>query len=143
MKTPIAHAPAAYANSEPRVLVIEDETQTRKLLALIFRGQGFEVETVSTGEEGLRAASETDFALILSDIDLPGIDGFEVCRQIKQNPQLHSVPIILMSGRLPETTEPLAFQVGAVDYLSKPFKTAAVLGKVFAHISPVKRPTAI
>jgi CheY-like chemotaxis protein len=87
------------------------------------------------------AANEKDFALILSDIDLPGIDGFEICRRIKQNPQLRSIPIILMSGRLPETTEPMAFQLGAVDYLSKPFKTA-VLSKIFAHINPVK-PSAV
>ena len=143
MKIQIVHPPAANANSPPRILVIEDEPETRKLLALVFRGKGFEVETAATGEDGLRAVNEMNFALILSDIDLPGIDGFEICRRIKQNPTLRSTPIILMSGRLLETTEPLAFQHGAADYLSKPFKTAAVLSKVLAHISPVNPSTAL
>jgi DNA-binding response OmpR family regulator len=141
MKTPSAHAPpVTYSNSGPKILVIEDETETRRLLALVFRGQGFEVETVSTGEEGLRAANKRNFVLILSDIDLPGIDGFEVCRWVKQNPKLHSVPVILMSGRLQEATEPLAFQHGAADYLSKPFRIATLLSKVFACVSTPNPP---
>jgi CheY-like chemotaxis protein len=134
MKTQIVHPQTAGINSAPRILVIEDEPQTRKLLALLVRGKDFEVETVSTGEDGLRAANEKDFALILSDIDLPGIDGFEVCRQIKQNPQLHSVPIILMSGRLAEATEPLALQLGAADYLPVASSRAIRLGALVATI---------
>jgi DNA-binding response OmpR family regulator len=135
MKLPLAQSSSSNANSGPTILVIEDESETRKLLTLVFRGKGFQVKTASTGEDGLRAANEEHFALILSDIDLTGIDGFEVCRQIKQNPKLGSIPIILMSGRLQEATEPLALQHGAADYLSKPFRIATLLSKVFAYIS--------
>jgi DNA-binding response OmpR family regulator len=134
--------------AKPRILVIEDELQLSRLLLIVLKRGGFAACAAATGTDGLRLTEEQKFDLILSDIDLPDIDGFEICRRIKQNPKLRHVPIILMSGRLAEGNVALALTLGAIDYVSKPFRVETILSKISAHIcgangapSPV-RPTA-
>ncbi len=89
--------------TKPRILVIEDEPALSRVLSLIFKGGGFDVCVAATGADGLRLTEEQNYDLILSDIDLPDISGFEVCRRVNQNPKLRAVPIMLMSGRLGES----------------------------------------
>jgi putative two-component system response regulator len=82
----------------------------------------------------LRLSGEQNYDLILCDIDLPDIDGFEICRRIKQSPKLRPIPIILMSGRLAEGNEAMALKLGAADFVSKPFGVEILLSKVSGHI---------
>jgi DNA-binding response OmpR family regulator len=136
MKAPIEQTP--YAGKKPRILVIEDEPAVSRVLFLVLRGGGYDVCVAATGRDGLRVTEQQTYDLILCDIDLPDMDGFEVCRCLKQNPYSRNIPIILMSGRLPEANEPRAIKLGAVDYLSKPFPAASLLNKVIAHIGRAK-----
>jgi len=136
MKALNAHAPDSHA--KPRILVIEDEPAVSILLVKIFKNHGFDVCAAATGTGGLRLIEEQKCDLILSDIDLPDIDGFEICRRIKQNPKLRLTPIILMSGRLAEGNEALALKVGASDYMSKPFGVNAILSKITARFREAK-----
>ena len=129
---------SSHDQAKPRILVIEDEPALSQVLSLVFKGGGFDVCIAATGTDGLRLTEEQHYDLILSDIDLPDISGFEICRRVKQNPKLQAVPIMLMSGRLAEGNEARALKLGAVDYLSKPFPAAIVLSRVSAHIGRAK-----
>jgi len=120
--------------AKPRILVIDDEPELSRLLLTVLKRNGFDACAAANGTDGLRLAEEQNYDLVLSDIELPDIDGFEICRRIKQNPKLRPVPIILMSGRLAEGNEALALKLGAVDYVSKPFRLENILSKVSAHV---------
>jgi DNA-binding response OmpR family regulator len=117
-----------------RILVIEDQPDLSRLLLIVLKRGGFDACAAANGTDGLRLAEEQNYDLVLSDIELPDIDGFEICRRIKQNPKLRPVPIILMSGRLAEGNEALALKLGAVDFVSKPFGVEILLSKVAGHI---------
>jgi DNA-binding response OmpR family regulator len=136
MQAPIEQT--SRIETKPRILVIEDEPAVSILLVKILKCHGFDVCAAATGIGGLRLIGEQSCDLILSDIDLPDIDGFEICRRIKQNPKLRFVPVILMSGRLAEENEALALKLGAVDYVSKPFRVENIVNKVSAHIQGAK-----
>jgi DNA-binding response OmpR family regulator len=117
-----------------RILVIEDQPDLSRLLLTVLKRGGFDACAAANGTDGLRLAEEQNYDLVFSDIELPDIDGFEICRRIKRNPKLRPVPIILMSGRLAEGNEALALKLGAVDYVSKPFRLENILSKVSAHV---------
>jgi DNA-binding response OmpR family regulator len=136
MKAPIEQI--SRVETKSRILVIEDEPAVSILLVKILKSHGFDVCAAATGTGGLRLIEEQNCDLILADIDLPDIDGFEICRRIKQNPKLRPVPIILMSGRLAEGNEALALKLGASDYISKPFGVNNILNKVSARLREVK-----
>jgi DNA-binding response OmpR family regulator len=132
MKAQIEQTPRV--ERKRRILVIEDQPDLSRLLLIVLKRGGFDACAAANGTDGLRLAEEQNYDLVLSDIELPDIDGFEICRRIKQNPKLRPVPIILMSGRLAEGNEALALKLGAVDYVSKPFGVEILLSKVAGHI---------
>ena len=136
MKAPIEQI--CHIKNKPRILVIEDEPGVSDVLSLVLNGGGFDVCIAATGGDGLRLAEKQTYDLVLCDIDLPDMDGFEICRRLKQNPELRPIPIILMSGRLAEGNEAQGLVLGAVDYLSKPFRAKTVLDKVSTHIRAAK-----
>jgi DNA-binding response OmpR family regulator len=123
---------------KPRILVIADQPELSRLLLIVLKRGGFDACAAANGTDGLRLTEEQNYDLVLSDVELPDIDGFEICRRIKQNPKLRPVPIILMSGRLAEGNEALALELGAVDYVSKPFRMENILSKVSAHVREEK-----
>ncbi len=120
----------SQVGKKPRILLIEDEAAVAQVLSLVLKGGGYDACIAATGADGLRLAEEQNHDVILSDIDLPDMDGFEICRRFKLNPKLQATPIILMSGRLAEGNEARALKLGAADYLSKPFRAASVLAKI-------------
>lgn len=132
MKAQIEQTPRV--ERKRRILVIEDQPDLSRLLLIVLKRGGFDACAAANGTDGLRLAEEQNYDLVLSDIELPDIDGFEICRRIKRNPKLRPVPIILMSGRLAEGNEALALKLGAVDYVSKPFRLENILSKVSAHV---------
>jgi DNA-binding response OmpR family regulator len=136
MKAQIEQIP--HVEKKPKILVIDDEPAVSRVLLLVLKDRGFDVCIAATGGGALRLTAEQTYDLILSDIDLPDMDGFEICRRLKQNPKLRAVPVILMSGRLAEGNEDRALKIGAADYLSKPFRAKSLLGKIFAHIGKAK-----
>ena len=116
------------------ILAVDDTPASLRLLTDILNGAGYAVRSAINGELALRAATAHPPSLILLDVNMPGTDGFEVCRQMKTVPQLHDVPVIFVSA-LSEMPEKLkGFEIGAVDYVTKPFQREELLARVRTHL---------
>jgi CheY-like chemotaxis protein len=107
-----------------RILVIDDHPETLRVVALILRQHGYEVMTVSSGKEGLEMAEAQRPDLILLDVMMPEMDGYEVCRRLRSNPHTSRVPIILFSVKAQVDDKWAGFEAGADDYLVKPTEPA-------------------
>ncbi|MBN1430304.1 MAG: hybrid sensor histidine kinase/response regulator [Anaerolineae bacterium] len=113
-----------------QILIVDDVPQNLKALSLILESRGYAVHTVDNGHRALQAAGSSPPDLILLDIMMPDIDGYEVCRRLKTDPALASIPIIFVSA-LDETLDKVrAFEVGGVDYIAKPFHPEEILARV-------------
>ncbi|MGI8826677.1 MAG: response regulator [Chloroflexota bacterium] len=117
--------------SSARVLVIDDEPQIRRLLSLSLTRQGYQVESVATGEGGLDVLTQMPIDIVLLDLGLPDVDGLEVARQIRAWSQ---VPIIVISVRENERDKIAALNLGADDYVTKPFSIEELLARVRANL---------
>jgi two-component system KDP operon response regulator KdpE len=113
--------------SRPLVLLVEDEARMRKFVRIALSTSGYRVVEASTGEEGLALASASPPDLVVLDIGLPGIDGFEVTRRLRE---WSSVPIIVLSARGQEQDKVRALNDGADDYLTKPFGPAELVARL-------------
>ncbi len=116
------------------ILVVDDVSENLKLLLSLLTPVGYKVRPASNGAEALDAVMEKKPDLILLDIKMPGMDGFEVCKRLKADSQLKKIPIIFISA-LGETADKVkAFHAGGVDYITKPFQEEEVLMRVQTHI---------
>jgi DNA-binding response OmpR family regulator len=119
----------------PNILIVEDNPMTLQLLLKYLAGMGFESTGVQTGEEALNIVRQTVPDLILLDVMLPGIDGFETCRRLKSSAVTREIPIIFMTA-LSETHDKVkAFESGAVDYITKPHHYAEVAARINTHLT--------
>ncbi len=113
-----------------RILVVEDEPAIRRGLLDVFAHHGFDASGAATGEEGLRAGSSGAHELVVLDLMLPGISGFDVCERLRaEHPRL---PILMLTARGAEEDILRGFRVGADDYVTKPFSLAELLARVNA-----------
>lgn len=117
------------------ILVVDDTALNLELLETILDENGYEVRTSISGEMALKSIEVQKPDLILLDIMMPGIDGYETCKKIKENPLYENIPIIFLSAKAETTDKLKGFEVGAVDYLTKPFDTSEVLARINTHIS--------
>ncbi len=115
-----------------RILVVEDDASIRLGLEDTLAAKGYEVNAVARGDVGLARAAEHRPDLIVLDIMLPDMDGFEVCRRLKANPDLREVPIIILSARGAELDRVRGLELGADDYVTKPFSLMELLARVSA-----------
>jgi len=106
-------------NSEKKVLIIEDDNFLRKLVLRKLMSEGYDVSEALDGEQGIKKAQTESPDLILLDLILPGIDGFEVLAQIKNNKDTNSIPVIILSNLGQKEDIEKGFNLGAVDYLIK------------------------
>lgn len=113
-----------------RVLIIEDEHELAELVALHLRDLGCEVTLVDDGARGLEAARRGDHDLVVLDWMLPGVDGLEICRQVRQ--QATYTPILMLTAKSGEVDRVLGLEVGADDYLTKPFSVRELAARVKA-----------
>jgi two-component system phosphate regulon response regulator PhoB len=104
-----------------RVLVVDDEEDIRELLDFNLREAGFEVTAVATGNDGLAAAAKIQPAVVVLDLMLPDISGTEVCRRLRADPELADAAVLMLTARGDEYDRVLGFEVGADDYVVKPF----------------------
>ena len=120
---------------KPGAILIVDDTPTNlEILVDFFAGQGFEVFVAMDGESALEQISHARPDLILLDVMMPGIDGFETCRRLKANSEMADIPVIFMTA-LTETVDKVrGFTVGAVDYVTKPIQHEEVLARVTTHL---------
>jgi two-component system response regulator RegX3 len=112
-----------------RVLFVDDEPAIRDSVSYAFRNEGFEIETRADGESGLSAALEEDFDVVIIDLMLPGLAGTEVCRRLRAE---SPVPIVMLTAKSGEVDRVLGLEIGADDYVSKPFSMAELIGRVRA-----------
>jgi two-component system cell cycle response regulator DivK len=115
-----------------RVLVVEDQEDNRRIVRDLLTHAGFALLEARTGDEGVAMAERERPDLILMDIQLPGIDGYEATRRIKAHPELARVPIIVVTSYALSGDEEKAMAAGADGYVSKPFSPRALLAKVRA-----------
>lgn len=117
-----------------RILVVDDTPISLELLAEMLSERGYIVRTAGNGTTALESAAADPPELILLDVNMPDLSGYEVCRRLKQDPKLADIPVIFISA-LHETVDKVkAFDVGAVDYLTKPFHLEEVLARVANHL---------
>ncbi len=114
------------------ILAIEDEENILELVGYNLGREGYRFTGVATGEEGLRLARETHPDLILLDLMLPGMDGLEVCRRLKVDAGLRNIPIIMVTAKGEEADIVTGLELGADDYLTKPFSPRVLLARVRA-----------
>ena len=120
---------------DSKILVVDDNPVNRKLLTSILGREGYTSVEAENGEDALRLAKSEDPDLILLDIMMPGMDGFAVCQELRQNPDFEDTPVLFLSA-LSEVKERIkGFDVGANDYITKPYHQAEVLARVRRSIS--------
>ena len=95
---------------------------------------GCEVATAQTGVEGLQLAENGRFDLITLDVDLPETDGFEICSRLKNHADLRHTPVVFVTGRFAEEDVRRGREVGAADYITKPFDLLSFISRLFSHI---------
>ncbi len=118
-----------------KILVVEDEPAVAALITFLLSRVGYDVETAFTGRRGLELATTRKFDLITLDVDLPGMNGFDICRELKQRWISHRTPIIFLSGNALEERRAMALELGAVDFIAKPFIVDDFMERVALHIS--------
>jgi two-component system phosphate regulon response regulator PhoB len=116
-----------YQVGVPTVLLVDDERDLLSVLDFNFRSDGFETTLASSGDEALRLATQRVPDLVLLDLMLPDIPGTEVCRRLKADPRTQDVPVIMLTARGDEIDRIVGFEVGADDYVTKPFSPREVL----------------
>ncbi len=125
--------------SEPLLLVVEDDGNLAKLLKYNLEKAGYRCQLVASGEDALQQLAERNFDLVLLDIMLPGIDGFEVCRKMRQH-QLHrELPIVMLTAKGEEIDKVLGFELGIDDYVVKPFSPRELTLRIRAILKRDRR----
>lgn len=119
-----------------RILIIEDEEAIADLEKDYLELSGFEVKICNTGDEGLQTALREEFDLIVLDLMLPGLDGFEVCKKIREE---KNIPIIMVSAKKEDIDKIRGLGMGADDYMTKPFSPSELVARVKAHLARYDR----
>lgn len=117
-----------------KIIVVDDDPIVRKLLKSWLEKAGYAVYLASEGEEGLSLAFKENPDVILLDVMMPKMDGFEVCRRLKDDPATKEIPVIFLSAKTESQDKVHGLEVGAADYINKPFDLAEVMARIEAHI---------
>ena len=127
--------------SNQKVYIIEDDKHIRELLHFRLKDAGFEVNAFESGEDGLKVLMENPPNVVLLDLMLPGIDGYEICRQIRSGKKTKDIIIMMLTARGEEGDRVLGLEIGADDYIVKPFSVREVIARVRAVLRRVGRQT--
>ena len=119
-----------------KILIIEDEESIAELEKDYLELSGFEVEIENDGEDGLKRALEGDYDLFVLDLMLPGVDGFEICRKVRE---VKNTPIIMVSAKKEDIDKIRGLGLGADDYMTKPFSPSEMVARVKAHLARYER----
>lgn len=116
------------------IMVVDDTPENLKILVGVLKDEGYKVRAVLSGQMALTAAHAAPPDLIFLDINMPDMNGYEVCMQLKTDPQLQHIPVILVSALANEVDTVRAAQAGAVDFIGKPFRFDEVVRKVAEYL---------
>ena len=124
--------------AQPRILIVEDEDGLTKSLSWYFKREGYEVTVTADGRDGLHKAQTTLPDVVLLDLMLPGMNGLDVCRELRAGERTRDIPIIMMTAKTEETDVVVGYSLGADDYVGKPFTNKVLLAKVKALLRRVQ-----
>ncbi|OGB90525.1 hypothetical protein A2625_03150 [candidate division WOR-1 bacterium RIFCSPHIGHO2_01_FULL_53_15] len=116
--------------AQKKILVVDDEPDVASLLTLMLKAQGYDVITAGDGQAALEKARGANPDLILLDVMLPRLDGYKVARMLKFDENYSHIPIIMLTAKIQEKDKEIGLEMGANDYVTKPFDTAALLAKI-------------
>jgi len=116
------------------ILIVDDVLENIQVAMNILEENDYEFAYAKSGEEALKILANNTFTLILLDIMMPGIDGFEVCKKIKEDPRLMDIPVIFLTAKADIDSLKKGFEVGGVDYITKPFHPEELLARVQTHV---------
>ncbi len=117
-----------------KILVVDDEIELVKVLEIRLRKEGFEVVTAADGEDALKKARKEKPDLLILDLMLPKIDGYKVCRLLKFDQKYKNIPIIMLTARVEEHDRNLGMEMGADEYITKPFEWDKLLEKILGFL---------
>ena len=120
--------------AKTKVLVVEDENDIRELIEYNLLKAGYEVTAVMSGEEALQRLGAGRFDLILLDVMLPGMDGFEICRRLKRDTRTSRIPIAILTAKSEDTDIVVGLELGADDYIVKPFSPSVLIARMRAML---------
>ncbi len=125
--------------SSKKILVVEDERDILQLVKLYFEKEGYRVSTAGTGPDGLKAVRSEHPDLLVLDLMLPDMDGLEVCKRLRADQQTATLPIIMLTAKAEESDTIIGLELGADDYVTKPFSPKALVARVKALLRRVER----
>lgn len=128
----IANLPGPATLAKTRVLVIEDERALTDVLCYNLQREGYETVVAHDGQEGLRKAQMLLPDLVVLDLMLPGLGGLDICRELRSGERTRHIPILILTAKAEETDQIVGFQLGADDYVTKPFSVKVLLQRVKA-----------
>jgi two-component system catabolic regulation response regulator CreB len=123
---------------KPKILIVEDQTAVAMTMVYLLTQAGCETEVAATGKKAMQKAEAGEFDLITLDVDLPDASGFKICSRLKENPHLHDTPVVFVSGHPHEECQQRAVELGAVDYIIKPFDALDFASRILSHVEPEK-----
>ncbi len=119
---------------KPTILIVDDTAENIAILSVLLMGT-YKVKVATNGEKALEVAAQEIPDLILMDVMMPVMDGYEACRRLKENPLLADIPVIFLTGRSQIDDETMGFKLGAVDYITKPISPPIVLARIKTHLT--------
>ena len=122
-------------SNESRIMIVDDTPQNIQVLGTVLREQGYQLSVARNGRQALEAAQKIMPDLILLDVMMPELDGFETCRRLKDDPRTRDIPVIFLTAKTELEDIVKGFNLGGVDYVTKPFNTAELLARVKTHLT--------
>jgi two-component system, NtrC family, sensor kinase len=119
--------------NEP-ILIVDDNAKNVQVLGAILSQEGYLINVARSGAQALEMVSKSPPGLILLDVMMPGIDGYETCQRLKENPELKDTPIIFLTARAEKEAAVKGFEVGGVDYVTKPFDSEELMARVHTQL---------
>lgn len=119
---------------EKIILIIDDDEKLSKMLGFLFMAKGFKVEYADNGAAAFKTLERIKPSIVILDIMMPGMDGFEVCKKVKEDPALKEIPVIILSALSSETNKEKSLSLGAYAYFEKPFKSSELVSKAVEAI---------
>lgn len=123
-----------FVEVRPKLLVVDDQPLNIRVLNELFR-RDCDIYMASSGEEALAMCQSMNPDLILLDVMMEGMDGYEVCKRLKENAETRQIPVIFVTGKSDDSDEEAGFELGAVDYIRKPFNSVVVRARVETHLT--------
>ena len=116
------------------ILIVDDVNKNLQLMATILLDKGYDIRIASNGKQALHSLDQELVDLILLDVMMPEMDGFEVCQKIKANPETANIPILFLTAKTEVTDKVRGFEIGGADYITKPFDPIEVIARINAHL---------